>query len=130
MDGSVLDLPAAAAVQPVDRVAARLGLDTLDLDLLVLAALPGEREGLAAIVRDLHPEHRPVVTGGLAASLAEAGLIGGAPRRTRRRPAGERSASASPPACSGAAGSSGWTGPPRSRTRRSPRAGGVGGAAG
>ncbi len=82
MDGSVLDLPAAAAVQPVDRVAARLGLDTLDLDLLVLAALPGEREGLAAIVRNLHPEHRPAVTGGLAAALAEAGLIGALPGGT------------------------------------------------
>jgi ATPase family associated with various cellular activities (AAA) len=88
-DGSVLDLPPAAAVQPVDRVAARLGLDTLDLDLLVLAALPGEREGLAAIVRNLHPEHRPAVTGGLAASLAEAGLIGALPGGT---PAGRREA--------------------------------------
>jgi ATPase family associated with various cellular activities (AAA) len=87
MDGSVLDLPAAAAVQPVDRVAARLGLDALDLDLLVLAALPGEREGLAAIVRNLHPEHRPAVTGGLAAALAEAGLIGASPAGT---PAGRR----------------------------------------
>jgi len=82
MDGSVLDLPAAVAVQPVDRVAARLGLDALDLDLLVLAALPGEREGLAAIVRNLHPEHRPSVTGGLAAALAEAGLIGALPAST------------------------------------------------
>ena len=82
MDGPVLDLPPAAAVQPVDRVAARLSLDTLDLDLLVLAALPGEREGLAAIVRNLHPEHRPAVTGGLAASLAEAGLIGALPAGT------------------------------------------------
>ena len=88
MDGSVLDLPAAAAVQPVDRVAARLGLDALDLDLLVLAALPGEREGLAAVVRNLHPEHRPAVTGGLAAALAEAGLIGAPPRRHAGRPAG------------------------------------------
>ncbi len=89
MDGPVLDLPPAAAVQPVDRVAARLSLDTLDLDLLVLAALPGEREGLAAIVRNLHPEHRPAVTGGLAASLAEAGLIGALPAGT---PAGRREA--------------------------------------
>ncbi len=76
-DGSVLSLPAATEVQPVDRVAARLGLDALDLDLLVLAGLPGEREGLASVLRDLHPEHRPVATGGLAAALAEAGLIGG-----------------------------------------------------
>ena len=89
MDGPVLDLPPAAAAQPVDRVAARLGLDTLDLDLLVLAALPGEREGLAAIVRNLHPEHRPAVTGGLAASLAEAGLIGALPAGS---PAGRREA--------------------------------------
>jgi len=86
-DGSVLDLPTAAAVQPVDRVTARLGLDTLDLDLLVLAALPGEREGLASVVRNLHPEHRPAVTGGLAAALAEAGLIGAPSAGT---PAGRR----------------------------------------
>ncbi len=75
-DGSVLSRPVATDVQPIDRVAARLGLDALDLDLLVLAGLPGEREGLASVVRDLHPEHRPVATGGLAAALAEAGLIG------------------------------------------------------
>jgi ATPase family associated with various cellular activities (AAA) len=85
MDGSVLDLPAAAEIQPVDRVAARLGLDALDLDLLVLAAVPGEREGLAAIVRNLHPEHRSAVTGGLAAALAEAGLIGALPAGTPAR---------------------------------------------
>ena len=88
MDGSVLDLPASAVVQPIDRVAARLGLDSLDLDLLVLAGLPGEREGLAAILRGLHPGQRPVATGGLAAALAEAGLIGGglaADTPTRRR---------------------------------------------
>ena len=77
MDGSVLGRPAGTGVQPVDRIAARLGLDGLDLDLLVLAGLPGEREGLAAILRDLHPESRPVATGGLAAALAETGLIGG-----------------------------------------------------
>jgi hypothetical protein len=87
MDGATLDLPAAAAAHPVDRVAARLGLDSLDLDLLVLAALPGEREGLAAVVRNLHPEHRPVVTGGLAAALAEAALIG---PLTAGTPAGRR----------------------------------------
>jgi len=88
IDGSVLDLPAAAAAQPVDRVAACLGLDALDLDLLVLAALPGEREGLAAVVRTLHPEHRPAVTGGLAAALAGAGLIGALPRSST--PTGRR----------------------------------------
>jgi hypothetical protein len=76
IDGSALDLPAAASVQPIDRVAARLGLDSLDLDLLVLAGLPGEREELAAILRNLHPEHLPGATGGLAAALAEAGLLG------------------------------------------------------
>jgi hypothetical protein len=86
-DGPVLGLPAAGAIQPADRVAARLGLDTLDLDLLVLAALPGEREGLAAVVRNLHPERRPTMTGGLAAALAEAGLIGALPAGT---PAGRR----------------------------------------
>ena len=97
IDGSVLDLPAAAAAQPVDRVAACLGLDALDLDLLVLAALPGEREGLAAVVRTLHPEHRPAVTGGLAAALAGAGLIGALPRSStptgRRETVRERLAS-------------------------------------
>jgi hypothetical protein len=75
MDGSVLDLPTAAVVQPIDRVTARLGLDSLDLDLLMLAGLPGEREELAAILRNLHPEHLPAATGGLAAALAEAGLL-------------------------------------------------------
>jgi len=93
-DGSVLSRPAATDVQPVDRIAARLGLDALDLDLLVLAGLPGEREGLASVLRDLHPEHRPVATGGLAAALAEAGLIGGGlaagPPTVRRETVRER----------------------------------------
>ena len=93
MDGSVLDLPAAAAVHPVDRVAARLGLDSLDLDLLVLTALPGEREGLAAIVRQLHPDGRPSRAGWRPRSPRQDSSARWA-SQVRRPPGGKRSASA------------------------------------
>ncbi len=76
VDGSVLDLPARATADPVDRAVARLGLDPLDVDLLVLAGLPDEHEGLAAVCRTLHPEGRPESTTGLAGALADLGLLG------------------------------------------------------
>lgn len=75
-DGSALDLPSPGNLHPIDRAAATLGMDAADLDLVVLTLLPGEHEGLAAVARDLHPDGRPEVTGGLAASLAEMGLLG------------------------------------------------------
>jgi hypothetical protein len=80
VDGSVLDLPRAGQLDPVDRAMARLALDPIDVDLLVLAGLADEHEGLAAVCRELHPEHRPVATTGLAAGLADHGLLGPADR--------------------------------------------------
>jgi hypothetical protein len=85
----VLGLPQPGSLHPVDRIASALGLDALDLDLLVLAGLPEEHEGLAAIARELHPDGRPAMTAGLALALAEAGLIGdGGRERARQRLAG------------------------------------------
>lgn len=76
--------------QPVDRLAAALRLEAVELDLLVLAGLSDEHEGLAALLRELHPNGLPHATSGLAALLAEAGLLPGLPggpagRRHMRR---------------------------------------------
>ena len=83
VDGSVLDLPSTATTDPIDRAVARLGLDSLDVDLLVLAGLPDEHEGLAAVCRTLHPLGRPEATAGLAGALADLGLLGQAAGSSR-----------------------------------------------
>ncbi len=80
VDGSVLDLPPRSGPDPIDRAVARLGLDPLDVDLLVLAGLPDEHEGLAAVCRALHPDSRPEATTGVAGALADLGLLAGPPR--------------------------------------------------
>ena len=61
------------------RLAARFGLDPEELDLIVLAGLPDEHEGLAATFRAVHPTGEPRPTLGLAALLA-----GGAATDRRR----------------------------------------------
>lgn len=83
-DGSCLALP-ISDLQPVDRLVARLGPSPLEIDLLVLAALPHHHEATAAILRGLHPEGRAWPTAGLAALLADLGLLaGGGGRRAVR----------------------------------------------
>ena len=81
---------------------------------------PG-RAGRARGHRAQPPPRAPAGRDGRAGRRARrGGTHRRAPRRHAGRPGGKRSASASPPACSDAAGSSGWTGPPRSRRPRSP----------
>ena len=60
---------------PLDRVAARFGLSPHEVDLLLLAGLAEEHEGLAGIFRALHPYAEPHLSAGLAALvLSEAGV--------------------------------------------------------
>jgi ATP-dependent 26S proteasome regulatory subunit len=84
-DGTCLDLPANGQVEPVDRVVAALGLSAGECDLLLLAALAHQHEGVAAVLRGLHPEGRPWPTIGLAATLAELGLLAGTGSRIEVR---------------------------------------------
>jgi hypothetical protein len=83
-DGGVLPLPHGRP-QPVDRLVAALGLSALDRDLLVLALLGHRHEGVAAILRGLHPQGRPEPTLGLAGTLAEHGVLAGAASRAELR---------------------------------------------
>lgn len=66
---------------PLGRLTRRFGLDDDEHDLLILAGLPEEHEGLATTFRSLHPQAEPRPTVGLAALL----LGGGASERTRLR---------------------------------------------
>ena len=64
-----LQAPAAPAAGPLARLAARYGLSQDEEDLILLAGLPEEHEGLAGTLRTLHPHGEPRVTAGLAALL-------------------------------------------------------------
>ena len=66
---------------PLDRLVRRFGLTAEEADLVVLAGLPEEHEGLATTFRSLHPQGEPRPTTGLAALL----LGGGAAERARLR---------------------------------------------
>jgi hypothetical protein len=57
------------ALDPLDRLAQGLGLSSAEVELLLLAGLSEEHEGLAAILRALHPRHEPRATLGVAAQL-------------------------------------------------------------
>ena len=52
---------------PLDRVVAHFGLSPYEVDLLLLAGLAEEHEGLAGTFRALHPYAEPHLTAGLAA---------------------------------------------------------------
>ena len=52
---------------PLDRVVAHFGLSPHEVDLLLLAGLAEEHEGLAGTFRALHPYAEPHLTAGLAA---------------------------------------------------------------
>ena len=54
---------------PLDRVAHSLSLTPMEMNLLLLAGLSEEHEGLAAVLRSLHPRSEPHATVGLAAQL-------------------------------------------------------------
>jgi hypothetical protein len=57
---------------PLDLLAARYGLTAAECDLLLLAGLPDEHEGLASTLRALHPHGEPRPTAGLAALVLAA----------------------------------------------------------
>ncbi|WP_031064392.1 ATP-binding protein [Streptomyces sp. NRRL WC-3742] len=61
--------PYAADAEPVHRLASRLSLTGPELDLLLLAGLPEEHEGLARIFRTMHPRGDSHPSVGLAALL-------------------------------------------------------------
>lgn len=68
--GGPLDRPAPpGAAQPLDRLSHGLGLSPVELDLVLLAGLPEEHEGLAECLASLHPRGQPRPTVGLAAQL-------------------------------------------------------------
>ncbi|MGY1679363.1 ATP-binding protein [Geodermatophilus sp. SYSU D01176] len=82
-DGGCLELPAGSA-QPVDRLVAGLGLGTAECDLLLLALVAHAHEGVAAVLRGLHPLGAPWPTIGLAGTLADAGALPGGGRAQLR----------------------------------------------
>lgn len=57
------------AGEPLEGVADHFGLSPLERDLLLLAGLPEEHEGLAGTFRLLHPYGEPHLTAGLAATV-------------------------------------------------------------
>jgi len=57
------------ALHPLDRISQRLSLSPAETDLLILAGLSEEHEGLAAVLRTLNPRHEAQPTVGLAAQL-------------------------------------------------------------
>jgi hypothetical protein len=60
---------APGEVHPIDRVAQKLRLSPVELDLVYLAGAADAHEALAAVFRALHPSGEPRPTFGLAASL-------------------------------------------------------------
>jgi AAA+ superfamily predicted ATPase len=54
---------------PIDRLALGFGLTGDDVDLVTLAVLPEHHEGVAALVRAVHPQQEPWVSAGLVAQL-------------------------------------------------------------
>jgi hypothetical protein len=92
---------------PLARLARALGLTPLDAELCLLAGMPEEHEGFAAVFRSLHPRGEPRPTAALAAQLfcgpgldrhalrtaleAGAATAGGAVRLTGDAPFFERS---------------------------------------
>lgn len=61
--------PKTTARGPLDTLVERYGLCAAERDLLLLAGLPEEHEGLAGTFRSLHPRSEPWPTVGLAALL-------------------------------------------------------------
>lgn len=59
----------AAEPHPLDRLTSALSLSPVEIELLLLAGLSEEHEGLAAVLRSLHPREEPRASVGLAAQL-------------------------------------------------------------
>lgn len=64
-----LDRRPRGELHPLDLLAERLKLSGVEVELLLLAGLSEEHEGLAAVLRTLHPRNDPRATVGLAAQL-------------------------------------------------------------
>ena len=67
--GRPLDPPVGGQPEPIDRLIAQFDLSAVEVDLLLLAAMPDEHEGYAAVLRSLHPKADSRATVGLAAQL-------------------------------------------------------------
>lgn len=63
-----------AADHPLDLLTARYGLTAGESELLLLAGLPEQHEGLAATFRSFHPQGEPRPTVGLAALVFGTGI--------------------------------------------------------
>ncbi len=63
------DASARTEPHPIDRLSAALGLSAFEIDLLVLAGMAEEHEGLAGVFRSVHPRGEPRPTAGLAAQV-------------------------------------------------------------
>jgi hypothetical protein len=72
---------------PVDRLLIACTHTPVEADLLILAGCGHEHEVIAAALRRLHPLGQPAATPGLAAQLAEHGLLPGLPPYPETRPA-------------------------------------------
>lgn len=64
-----LERKSVSGTHPLDRLKERLSLSATEVDLLLLAGLGEEHEGLAAVLRTLNPRNEPYPTLGLAAQL-------------------------------------------------------------
>lgn len=64
-----LDRRPPGEAHPIDRLADSLALSSAEMQLLMLGGLSEEHEGLASILRTLHPRGEPRATVGLAAQL-------------------------------------------------------------
>ncbi|HEY2959209.1 MAG TPA: ATP-binding protein [Actinomycetota bacterium] len=80
-DAAIGALPAPRHAGPIDHLADRFRLSADERDLLLLAGLPEEHEGLAGTFRSLHPGGEPHPSVGLAALL----LVGADGDRSRLR---------------------------------------------
>lgn len=69
LPGHAIERRQLGAMQPLDRLAADLGLSPIEVDLLVLAAMPEEHEGYASVLRTLNPRGDARAALGLAAQL-------------------------------------------------------------
>ena len=65
--------PRTLTEQRLDRLAGKLKFDRGDLELLLLAGMPEEHEGYAAVFRTLHPRGEPRPSVGLAAQVLGGG---------------------------------------------------------
>jgi hypothetical protein len=66
------ELPGAGAeLSSIDRLIERMGLTSIEIDLVLLAAMAEEHEGYASVLPSLNPRNEPYATAGLAAQLVK-----------------------------------------------------------